>query len=176
MPCDDRCFFEQYKKARGVYLEWVHELRKEMDERSQGRGGSPSGFIEKDKKEQEEHGLEDYHAQSVAHHILDWYIQLDPKGFHRIGNPRKVVAYIMFVVQDYNVTATDSDIYLGYDNKLLAEFGGWKGAGGLSDARYKIMYPLLERVGAPELLFIDGGKVVQKYQYNPRGTLRDIED
>lgn len=97
--------------------------------------------------------IEQYWGESVAHHILDWYIQIDPGGFNRTNDPRKITALVLAMARDYNAKVTD--VFLSYDNKELSEFGGWKGGGSFSTVDYKITRPLLERVGDPDLLLVD---------------------
>jgi len=57
---------------------------------------------------------------------------------------------------------TLSGVFLKYDNKILAEFGGWKGPGQFGQINYKIMRPVFSAVVDPMLLLIDSDKTSGK--------------
>lgn len=142
---------EQEEKER--FLEIIGFIKK-IKRSTEDEKKSILEYQEKEKRE----ALERYWARSVAHHTLDWYIQANPRDFNRINDPRKVAAYILFVVKDYNAEITDGEILLSYDKKELSVFGGWKGAESFSAADYKITRPVLDMVGDRDLLLIDPAK------------------
>jgi hypothetical protein len=100
----------------------------------------------------------------VAHHILDWYIQIEPKAFSRTAEPRKNAAYILYILRDHNAQATNGDIFMLYDNKELSKFGGWKVSGDFSSVDYRMTNPILSRVGDRDLLLIDARKAKSSRQ------------
>jgi len=106
--------------------------------------------------------IEIYFTNSVAHHTLDWYIQTEPGAFNRTMDSRKIAAQILFMVKEYNMDMTLGGVFLKYDNKILAEFGGWKGPGQFGQIKYKIMRPVLSAVVDPVLLLIDPDKTSRK--------------
>ena len=116
----------------------------------------------KRKEEEREEKLERYLAKSVAHHTLDWYIQTDPCGFNRTREPRKAAAQILILVKEYNAEMTDGKVFLNYDKKALSKFGGWKAYESFSMVKYRILRPLLEHVGDPDMLLIDADKAIKR--------------
>lgn len=147
-------FMDLYENKSKERLEWRISLVKKY---TQSEKDEEDGLkdVYTDEKEDERNR---FLARSVAHHTLDWYIQGDPAGFSRINDPKKVSAYILKMVKDYNIEATDCGVYLHYDNKDLSEFGGWKSTSGLNGTEYKIARPILEVLGDPTLLLIDPSK------------------
>lgn len=155
---------EESKKRFLSMLEFYKKISKtNEDERK---------FALEYEEEEKERLLEQYYGESVAHHVLDWYVQVDPVGFNRTNNPRKVAAYVLAMVNEYNAEVTD--VFLRYDKKELSEFGGWKGRESFSSVGYKITRPILESVGDPELLLVDPDRMKSAksmYEIFQRGIL-----
>ncbi|MDO8512646.1 MAG: hypothetical protein Q7S57_05195 [bacterium] len=147
-------FFDQHEKKCGVDRNELLEL---IDKTRDG--------LKKEDKHIEElvasldaDEIDRLYGRSIAHHMLDWFIQSDPKAFNRMQDPRKIVAYIAYAVREIN-----SDILrlvrLHYANSDLTTFGGWAGSGSFNMVRYAILRPILEMVGDPSLLLIDPVRV-----------------
>ncbi|MDO8575550.1 MAG: hypothetical protein Q7R78_02520 [bacterium] len=151
-------FMDWYEKKGKERFLWIIKIHKKYS----GSKEHDEEYIEKLEKEESERKSNRFFGRSVAHHALDWYIQSDPAGFNRTGDPRKVTAYILKMVQDYNYEMTKGKIYMTYDNKDLSKFGGWKGTSNLGMTEYKITKPILEMVGDPDFLLIDPSKKSSK--------------
>ena len=146
-------FFDLHKgEARKWFLSMV-EFYKKAGRTSEAE----KKFVAEYEKEERKRSQVQYYGESVAHHTLDWYIQADPGGFNRTNDPRKIAAYVLAMVKEYNEEVTD--VFIRYDKKELSDFGGWKGRESFSMVDYKITKPILESVGDPELLLVDPDKV-----------------
>lgn len=102
--------------------------------------------LEKNTKETEKALMQ---CCSIAHHIFDWYVQVESWGVLN-KSPEKLTALAYFSVRKFNF---DNDCCYAevYNNNDLSEFGGWKGNNitGSSDSFY---YSVCHSVGDPQLL------------------------
>lgn len=159
-------FWEPFEKRKAKDL--AHMLA--FNEKVSALKEAAEKYADELKAREEERKLERYLGRSVAHHILDWYIQSDPKGFNRIRDPRKVAAYILYIVRDHNAKATDGEVFLTYENKELSAFGGWKSASNFGMVEYNVARPVLAMVGDADLLLIDPTKLVSPYKEKGMGV------
>lgn len=105
-----------------------------------------------------------FHPQypSVAHHILDWYIQVSPWEVNR-KTSEKLAALAIYLTERINFEAGFMmDHYLNKEH--LAKFGGWKGKGGLHSAAYSPFYDIIRNVYDPDLLLLDVDKVPKNWR------------
>lgn len=148
-------FFAQYEKEEEKSFLSMLEFNKKFSKTAEDERAYAKEYEEKENICKRER----YFGRSIAHHVLDWYIQSAPADFNRTREPRKIAAYILKMVRDHNAEATDGEVSLAYGNKELAQFGGWKGAGNLNMVEYKVARPVMDAVGDPDLLLIDPSKI-----------------
>ncbi|MFH1670911.1 MAG: hypothetical protein ABIA92_05010 [Patescibacteria group bacterium] len=87
--------------------------------------------------------------QSIAHHVIDWYFQLEPWSVQRYS-PRQHAALALYIVKRIN---EDNDIYIAlFSNTDLASLGGWKSMNSYSSLYYAIKHGVRD----PSLLYCQG--------------------
>ncbi len=101
---------------------------------------------------------------SVAHHILDWYLQLEPvQAYKKSANKLAVIAF-------YLTKLINETVYKNYvspfDEGLIASFGGWKNKSSLTHMRYSAVQNLLYSVHDPDLLCYDPANVPKGWRKN----------
>ena len=104
--------------------------------------------IKKDEKETEKAIAQ---CCSIAHHIFDWYVQVEPWGVLS-KSPEKLSALEYFSVRKFNF---DNDCCQAetYNNNDLSEFGGWK-SNNITGSSNSFYYSVYHSVGDPQLLYL----------------------
>lgn len=70
---------------------------------------------------------------SIAHHALDWYIQVEPWGVERCS-PRKLTARIFDAIREINLEHNPaSEVFAHMPKSFFSYFGGWSGPAGVNN-------------------------------------------
>jgi len=99
---------------------------------------------------------------SIAHHILDWYLQVKPDEGYR-KKSKKLAAISIYLVEKINSNVT-GHITIGITNKKLSEFGGYDSSGALSSSANRVFYDIIYHIIDPELLLVDPLKAPKNWK------------
>ncbi|RLJ02056.1 MAG: hypothetical protein DRP10_02430 [Candidatus Aenigmatarchaeota archaeon] len=90
---------------------------------------------------------------SIAHHILDWYLQVKPDAAYK-KKSKKLAAISIYLVEKINSKVTGY-ITTGITAKKLSEFSGYSSSGALSSSANDVFYDVIYNVIDPELLLVE---------------------
>jgi hypothetical protein len=96
-----------------------------------------------------------FEIQSIAHHALDWYCQVEPWNACR-PEPRKLGAIAVQIVKRANEEYRhDRPRFISeFTSAELSAFGGWKSPGAINDAALGACSAVMRNAIDPELFFV----------------------
>ena len=90
--------------------------------------------------------------ESIAHHALDWYIQVEPWGVERCS-PKKLAARVFDALRDIHIEH-GSTVFSHMPKSFFSQFGGWAGPAGVNN--YLVPH-VLRHVRDVDIILVEPG-------------------